>query len=236
MRNSGSFGLRITTAALVLLGQSIVAQAGTYTLPKGCAAYLTVQARGCKVSHHYTCRGDAAGEQHRVDIGPQGPYFTSTIDREAQWLEAISFGDGIRQVLAPNPRDPASFSELVSTGTDAYDFAQITDGGVVSKVNGFDTLTGKKVVIDGVELEETAFQFTETTQAGTKLNAARGNEYVHRKWRMFFSGPSEFDGGAGFEPVDRSPVRFDMPSDPGFLSDKPEFDCLIQTSSLEVQP
>lgn len=236
MRNSGLFGVRIATAAFVLLGLVLPVQAGTFTLPKGCAAYVTVQSRGCKVAHHYTCRGDAPGEQHRVDIGPQGPYFVSKIDHEAQWLDSMNLWDQVRQVLQPNPRDPASFSELLSTGTDAFDFGQVTASGTVTKVNGFDTLTGRKVVIDGVELEETSFQFLETNARGDKLTAARGNEYIHRKWRLFFSGPSEFDNGAGFEAIDRSPVRFDLPSDPGFLSDTPEFDCTLQMSNLEVRP
>lgn len=236
MRHHGPLGLRIATVALALLCQAVVAQSGTFPLPKGCSAFLTVQSRGCKVAHHYTCRGDAPGEQHRVDIGPQGAYFVSKIDHEAQWLDSMNLWDQVRQVLKPNPRDPASFSELLSTGTDAFEFGQVTQSGVVTNVSGFDTLTGKKVVIDGIELEETAFQFQETNAQGGKLTAARGNEFIHRKWRLFFSGPSEFDNGAGFEAADRSPVRFDLPSDPGFLSDKPEFDCTLQMSNLEVRP
>lgn len=210
--------------------------AGQFQPPKGCTAYLTVQARGCKVSHHYTCKGEAKGLQWRVDIGNDGPYFVSQIDAEGQWLDSMNLWDGVRQRLMPGAADPASLSALFATGTDAYDFRQISTQGTITQVKGFDTLTGKTVVIDGVTLEETAFEFRETDAKGLFLNAARGNEYVHRGWRLFFSGPSEWDGGGGFEPFDRSPARFDEPGDAGFLSDTPEFDCSAQLARFEVQP
>ena len=210
------------------------AAAQTFTPPEGCTAFVTVQARGCKVSNHYRCSGDAPGEQWRVDFDGEGAYFVSKIDAETQWVLSVDLISGIEQRLSPAPADPASFSGLLSTGTDTYDFGQTGSDGRQSRVRGFDTLTGRKVVIDGITLEETAFELRETAEDGSLLNAGRGHEYIHRDWRLFLSGPSEWDGGEGFRPVDRSPVTFAGPGEPGFLSARPDYDCDVQSASLRV--
>ncbi|MBL9054404.1 MAG: hypothetical protein JNN02_11810, partial [Tabrizicola sp.] len=54
-----------------------VSLAGTWTPPDGCEAYVTVQSRGCIVSHHYRCEGYPAGDQWRVDMGQEGALFYS---------------------------------------------------------------------------------------------------------------------------------------------------------------
>lgn len=222
-------------AALLALAPLPAAAQGRFTPPPGCEGFLTVQSRGCKLSNHYICAADPAGDQWRVDFGPLGPYFVSRIDAEAQWVQSLDLISGEEQELAPGAADPASFSGLIQTGTDTYDFAQVSSDGSRNRVRGFDTLTGRKVVIGGVELEETGFEFRETTADGTFLNAARGHEYIHRKWRLFFSGPSEWDGGEGFTAYDHSPVRFDQPGDKGFMAVTPEFDCDAQLAALQVR-
>lgn len=200
------------------------AAAGTFEPPPGCTGYLTVQARTCKVSNHFTCAGDPEGHQWRVDFGPDGPYFASRIDREAQWIQSIELGAGTSRWLVDNPPDPQSFSELVETGTDTFDFRlRGPEGETV--VRGFDRLTGRTVTIDGVALQETAFAYRETRPDGSLVVAARGNEYLHPGWRIFLSGPSEADRGDGFEPYDASPVQFRFPGQPGFFSDTPLFGC-----------
>lgn len=211
---------------------AVSAKAQTFEPPPGCTGFLTVQARGCKVSNHYRCAADAPGDQWRVDFGQDGPYFVSRIDRETQWVLSVDLISGVEQQLAPSPADPASFSGLIVTGTDTYDFSQISSDGGTNRIRGFDTLTGRKVVIDGIELEETSFEFREADAMGNPVSTARGNEYIHRAWRLFFSGPSEWDSGEGFEPYDRSPVTFAQPGEPGFMSMKPEFDCDAQLASL----
>lgn len=219
--------------ALVLLAM-VTGPAGaqTFTPPEGCTGFLTVQARGCKVSNHYTCSADAPGDQWRVDFNTEGPYFVSRIDHETQWVYSLDLMDGLEQRLAPDPADPASFSGLLATGTDTYDFRQITGEGGESHIRGFDTLTGRSVTIDGIVLEETDFALREMGPDGTVLNSGRGREYIHRDWRLFFAGPSEWDGGAGFQPVDRSPVRFAQPGQPGFMSTRPAYDCDAQLALL----
>ncbi|MCU0900871.1 MAG: hypothetical protein MUC82_10320 [Cypionkella sp.] len=201
--------------------------AGSFAPPEGCTTFMTVQARQCRVSNHYKCGADTAGDQWRADFDQQGPFFLSRINREAEWVESFDLGEvAVRQTLDPNPSDPASFSELVASGTDTFAFGLSRDNGEQTRVNGFDTLTGRSITIDGVTLLETQFEFTETDQNGIVLRQSRGNEYIHPEMRLFFAGPSEWKGPEGdFLPMDGSPVQFIFPGEPGFASTEPLFDC-----------
>lgn len=206
-----------------------------FTPPAGCEAYLTVQSRGCRVSNHYTCSADNPGDKWRADFDQEGIFFLSKVDDEAQWIESIDQFPTVIQKLDPNPKDPASFSNLL-TGEDTFDFTISRDDGTASHVTGFDRLTGKSFVIDGVSLQQTQFEFTETDLDGNVLAKSRGNEFISPEWRMFFSGPSEWDSGGGFVPMDGSPVQFINPGEPGFLATEPLFECDAIMSSLPFNP
>ena len=129
------------------------AMPGVFSPPPGCTGWLTVQSRGCRVSNHYRCEADAPGDQWRADFDQEGIFFVSRIDRETQWIESFDMFPTTRQILLPDPADPASFSTLLSTGIDTFDFGLAEDGGSQSAVRGFDRLTGRSVTIDGVTLE-----------------------------------------------------------------------------------
>lgn len=225
------------TALGAVLGLAAPAIAGTFTPPEGCTAFMTVQAKGCRVSNHYKCTADAPGDQWRADFDQEGPFFMSRIDYEAQWVESFEIDPPVRQTLDANPADPASFSDLLAKGRDDYIFGLSDDTGERTRVRGGDRLTGRQVVIDGITLQETEFNYTETDLSGNVLRRSRGNEYIHPEWRLFFSGPSEWDGGEGnFLPLDGSPVQFIFPGEPGFASTQPLFDCDAVMSSLPLPP
>lgn len=227
----------LPSAALGLSLLAAPAFAGSFTPPEGCTAFMTVQSKGCRVSNHYTCEADPAGDQWRADYDQEGVYFLSRIDSEAQWVESIEIDPPSRQTLDPNPADPASFSDLLATGNDSYIFGLSKDTGDRTRVRGADRLTGKQVVIDGITLQQTEFNFTETDTSGNVLRRSRGNEYIHPEWRLFFSGPSQWDGGDGtYLPIDGSPVQFIFPGEPGFASTQPLFDCDAVMSSLPFPP
>jgi hypothetical protein len=229
----------MTRAVLFCLAALIATpvMAGSFTPPEGCETFLTVQANGCRVSNHYICQADAPGDQWRTDFDQEGAFFTSRVDYEAQWVESYELDPPVRQTLDPNPSDPASFSELLATGRDTYIFGLSDDTGERTRVRGSDTLTGRTVVIDGISLQETAFNFTETDLNGKVLRSSRGNEYISAEWRLFFSGPSEWDGGDGtYVPIDGSPMQFIFPGEPGFASTQPLFDCDAVMSSLPFPP
>jgi hypothetical protein len=219
------------------IGVASPAVASSFTAPEGCTTFMTVQAKGCRVSNHYKCTADAPGDQWRTDFDQEGPFFMSRIDSEAQWVESYEIDPPVKQLLEPSPADPASFSELLATGNDNYIFGLSDDTGERTTVRGGDRLTGRQVVIDGITLQETEFNFTETDLSGNVLRRSRGNEYIHPEWRLFFSGPSQWDGGDGnYLPLDGSPVQFIFPGEPGFASTQPLFDCDAVMSSLQTLP
>jgi hypothetical protein len=216
----------LTFCAALGLGVTGPVHAGSFVPPEGCEAYLTVQSRGCVVSNHYICSADPQGHKWRADYDQEGIYFRSRIDGEAQWVESHEFNPDTIQRLDAVNADPQSFSELLSSSRDSFDFGLSKDDGTATRVTGFDRLTGNTVIIDGVALQETEYDYTETDPGGTILRQARGNEYISPEWRMFFSGRSEWNGGDGvFLPLDGSPVKFIMPGENGFGSTQPIFDC-----------
>jgi len=220
---------------LVLVAASALPlHAQGFSPPEGCTAFMTVQARACRVSNYYRCAADVPGDQWRADFDQEGVFFLSRIDREAQWVESFDISPMVRQTLDAGAQDPASFTDLLA-GEDTYAFGLSKDDGTQSRVHGFDRLTGKSMVIDGIALQQTEFDFTETAPDGTILRRARGHEYMHPSWRVFFAGPGEADLGDGdWLPVDGSPVQFIFPGEPGYLSTQPIFECDAQMSSYPM--
>ena len=218
--------------AISLLLLTAPAMAGTWTPPAGCEVYVTVQSKSCIVSHLYRCEGEPAGDQWRVDMGQEGEFFYSHVDSEGQWLE--SYG-ATRQLLDAGPADPASITNLLASGLDTADFSVSRDDGTGSRFSGFDRLTGKEVVIDGVTLLQTEIDYTEYDRAGTVVGRSRGNEFINPDWRSFLGGAGERDLGDGkWLPLDASPVEFAFPGEEGFLATQPKYDCDALTASLPV--
>ena len=218
--------------AISLLLLTAPAMAGTWTAPAGCEVYVTVQSKSCIVSHLYRCEGEPAGDQWRVDMGQEGEFFYSHIDSEGQWLE--SYGS-TRQLLDANPADPASITNLLASGLDTAEFSVSRDDGTGSRFSGFDRLTGKEVVIDGVTLLQTEIDYTEYDPVGTVVGRSRGNEFINPDWRAYLGGLGERDLGDGkWLPMDASPVEFAFPGEDGFLATQPKYDCDALTASLPV--
>ena len=226
---------------LLFLATPVLA-AGTFAPPEGCKDYLTVQSRGCIVSHFYTCEKDKKGDQWRADYDNNGPFFLSRIDSEAQWIESYETdgsGSGltVKETQDANPKDPASFQGLLDTGLDSFTFSLTKDSGERSNITGFDKLTGKTAVIDGVTLQQTEYEYTQTDDKGTVMRHARGHEYISAEWHTFFSGHSEWQAQDGtWTPSDGAPISFIMPGEPGFASTTPLFECQGQMSALPVIP
>lgn len=203
--------------------------AGTFTPPQGCTPWLTIQMRSCKVSNHYRCSADDPGDNWRVDFGVNGAYFRSRIDYEAQWVESHE-SDGSIDMLEDNPADPASFSELLSTGRDTFEFSTIRNNGIRENVKGYDQLTGQTVTIDGVELMRTKYDVEMHYDDGTFGWHGQGSEFIHPEWRIFISGTGQTDLGQGFIPQDFTPVDFIFPGEPGFMTTVPSYDCDVITA------
>lgn len=225
---------QILTVALMLAMAPAAQAAGGFTPPEGCSLWLTVQARQCRVSNYYKCTADAPGDQWRADFDQESMFFLSRINREAEWVESYDFFPTVKQTLDAGAADPSSFSTLLAEGMDSFIFGLTRDDGSRSKVRGFDRLTGRTVVIDGITLQETEFQYEETDPQGNLMRRSRGNEYIHPEWRNFFAGPSEWDGGDGYLPMNGSPVQFIFPGEPGFAATQPLYECDAVLSSAPV--
>ncbi len=206
--------------------------ARTFALPAGCTGYLTVQMKSCTVSHHFTCDADPDGWQRRVDMDDMGVSYFGAIDAESQWVESFHTYTGHTEKLADAPVDPASFTELTSTGTDGYDFQTLSEEIGTSHYAGRDTLTGQTVTIDGVVLEQTQFEITATDSGGGMIWQSAGFEFINRDWRMFLSGRSTITTPDDSFESDDSPMEFVFPEEVGFLSVDPKFGCSTVTAGL----
>lgn len=218
---------RIHTFAALAVMTATVPQfvaAGTYSLPAGCEAYVTVQSRQCNVTHHFTCANDPDGHQRRVDLDNQAMLYLSMIDYETQWVQSYSPQFDEYERLLPDANDPASFTELLETGFDSYDFRLENSNQGILRFVGSDRLTGRTVTIDGVDLLETDYEAQFITEAG-EVSSFSGTEYIHPEWRIFISGTRTWVTDDTENTYDGSPVEFHFPGDPGFLSDTAKFDC-----------
>lgn len=221
-----------TAFALICLALPAHAQEGpaTFSLPAGCDAYLTVQSENCEVEHHFTCSADPTGHQRRVSLDEQGMNYLGMIDAEAQWVDSYYPLSNFREVLQPSPSDPASFSELMATKADQFDFFTFAEGYGATRYVGQDTLTGRTVEIDGVTLEETAYSIVAYGSAGQELYSAQGNEFISRDWRMFLSGTGAVTNETGTFEQSKRPVEFIFPGEVGFLSSRPKHGCGVALS------
>lgn len=218
------------------LAASAVRAADSFALPAGCAAYVTIQKHSCRVSHLFRCEGDPEGYQHRVDLSDSGMTYLGIIDGETQWIESFYPSTGETQKLLPGATDPASFTTLLETGRDDWDFLTTSDLGGTVRTVGYDELTGAEVTVDGVTLLETRFHGQETDTADRVTWSGEGTEYINPDWRTFISGRRHVTVASGDYSTDYSPVDFAFPGEAGFLATKPRYDCGAVMSKREVSP
>jgi hypothetical protein len=215
----------VTALALMIAGGAPVA-AQTFEPPRGCTLSLTAQLRQCQVANVYSCTGDAPGDRWITFADGVGIYFTSRIDFETRWIESIDHDSGNIERLLPKAADHASFSTLLATGRDDFDFMTETSDGFVERFVGADTLTGETVVIDGIPLERSTFDLSSYDASGAFLTRRSGSQFISRDLRLFFGDTEVFENAQGdrietFQP----PVTFALPGEDGFGTLEPKFDC-----------
>lgn len=228
------------SAALTLLVIACAAPAlaaGSFQPPEGCTAYVTVQHANCQVSHHYRCNSDAAGDQWAVYAGSDGPYYQSRIDVETRWMESFDLFSGESDRIGAES-DPASFSTLLVTGRDDFDFSTEANTGEVRRHVGYDRLAGGLVRIDGVTLEGTEFELMTYAADGSLLHRRTGRQLINRDWRIFFADAERFENAFGDREDSRStPMTFAFPGEKGFLAGMPQFGCdELMTGDWSLEP
>lgn len=222
----------IAAVTLAMIPTGVLA--GTFKVPQGCTAFATVQMRSCQVSQHYRCDGDAPGEQWTVQMDGEGPHYASKIDSETRWIESYDLITGEADRLGEEA-DPASFSTLLQEGRDDFDFFTESNMGELRRFVGHDRLTGATRTIDGIVLEETAFEIAAYDTDGNQIWTRRGNQFIHRGWRIFFPGTEHFENAFGDQAdTQDTPVEFALPGDKGFLQDEPQHDCNTLTAALQL--
>jgi hypothetical protein len=228
-------GAASAAVALLALAAPPAFAVGKFQPPAGCTAYATVQHADCQVSHHYTCTADAEGDQWSVYAGPEGPYYQSRIDVETRWMESYDLYTGESDRIGQEP-DAASFTTLLDTGRDDFDFTTEANTGEVRRYIGYDRLAGGSVTIDGVVLERTEFRVESFAADGSFLNRREGRQLVSRDWRIFFADTEVFENAYGDREESRStPMTFAFPGEKDFLAGKPKFGCdQMMTEAGEV--
>lgn len=215
----------VSTGAFALLCALPALAGGKFAAPAGCEVFATVQMRSCQVSQHYRCEGDAAGDQWAAYMDGEGPFYLSRIDSETRWLESFDLTIGERDRLTAET-DPASFSTLLASGRDDYDFMTESSSGEVRRYTGYDELTGERVTIDGIVLERTRFDLTAWDTEGQMVWHRKGQQLVHRDWRLFWADTEDFENAFGDrQSVVDTPMQFALPGDKGFLATDPIYDC-----------
>ncbi|MDO5643784.1 MAG: hypothetical protein Q4G26_15540 [Paracoccus sp. (in: a-proteobacteria)] len=226
-------GARILTLGAALLAFAPATHASTFLPPQGCTLKMTVQLRGCTVAQQFICAADAPGDQWVTYFDQQGPRFSSRIDAETRWMESINLRNGIIDTLEPEAEDHASFSTLLETGHDDFDFWTRSNTGERLRNIGADRLTGESVVIDGVALQLTEFQLNVYAESGELLIETSGQQFVSADHGRFYGGVEQSRDWIGERrETNDSPVSFAMPGDAGFGATKPLYDCDMQLATL----
>jgi hypothetical protein len=222
-----------TVLAAFVAVPATAADKSAFAAPVGCSVFATVQTRNCQVLQLYRCAGEADGDQWMANLDGGGMFYTSRIDRETRWMESITTATGEIDRIGSAEADPASFSVLLQTGRDDFDFTTESTTGEVRRYVGFDQLTGESVTIDGVTLERTRFESTTYAADGSVIEKSAGGQFIHREWRRFFSDTEHFENAFGDKAdVVDTPVEFAFTGDKGFLSQDPIYDCDVVTASI----
>lgn len=226
---------QILAAALAAsLPGAMVAQ-GTFSPPAGCAGTLTIQNRGCLVTHVWQCEADDPGLQWVALFTEAGPFQVKQVDAEFQWLTTFYLMPARTEVMEVPAPDPESLTELFETGYDTYDFTTVAEGfGGSRRFTGFDRITGR-TEIDGEPLRTTEYGYEVRLADGTVVSRREGRQYVSERHRIFILGQS-WEVDAEDAATDFRPVEFIYPGEPGFLAARPIYGCGEMMSALPVLP
>lgn len=218
--------LTIWTVAASLMLIATAGHATNFKPPQGCRLEVTAQNRGCSVAQYFRCDADPQGDQHSAVFTREGLTYQAHIDAETRWLNSRDPQSGIEDQLIEDSADHASFSTLIQSGRDDFDFLTESNTGERLRHVGFDELTGNTMTIDGVELEETRFDLRTYDENGQELIHRTGQQYISRSMGRFYGGiEAQTDWTGADITTNDTPVLFSFPGEDGFGETEPKFDC-----------
>lgn len=233
-------------ATVVCLSVATPGAAEGWSAPEGCETFLTVQFRECRISNYYRCAAEPAGHVWRADFDVEGLRLLTLTDAETLPLRQIDPREGTDYRLDTRSIALPSQSSLLSERTSIVEYRMVDPAGegeayigLRFRITAQDQLpvTYSAVTIDGVELQEVAFNLTRGTVAGVVIQERSGTEYVHSDWRLVFSGPEQTTVPGNLSKrvrADRSPVDFIFPGEPKFGSTMPIEDCELLLSQADI--
>ena len=191
-------------------------------VPQGCTGFLTIQLENCSVLNHWRCERD-----------PSGRYSVTKIDSDQteiqqQVLEGLSLLEMTvvqhDQRITVDQIDLEEYHELLEKGADTYaSVLRYDDSGYHIALQGQNELTGKTVVIDGVDLLEVK-STSEFTHPSGQITRKTVMQYIMPSgplWvpdRIMETGPDNVIAHLG-------PVDFVWPGQDGFMTRVPRFNC-----------
>ena len=211
----------IRTLTLTLLaaapGLPLLAQQAV-TLPPGCAAWVTIEDRSCRLRHLIRCEGEPTGQFHDVIFQNDELAFVGLSNDEAEWLYSYYAGDDASEVIEAAPADRISLTELLDTGADSYDLTMSSEFYGDTRYVGEDRIVDGSMTISGIELPFADYEFEAFGSDGQLLWRAEGRQVVSPDWRIFMALDYRWtypDGSV--DRFDDTPVAFHMPGDERFL-------------------
>ncbi|MDP3194034.1 hypothetical protein [Tabrizicola sp.] len=222
------------------------AKAEVWAAPAGCETFLTVQFRECRISNYYRCAAEPEGHVWRADFDVEGLRLLTLTDAETVPLRQIDPRGGTDYQLDAGSVGLPSQSSLQSERTSIVEYRMVDPAGLGEMSVGLRfrvtvpdrvPVTYSAVTIDGIELEEVAFNLTRGSVDGLVIQERSGTEYVQSDWRLVFSGPEQTTIPGNLSKhvqADRSPVDFIFPGEPKFSSTMPIEDCELLLSQADI--
>lgn len=213
-------------AALLALLIAPAVHAQVFKIPSECVHTMTVQERACTLRHIYDCNDFERGSQLVQRYSKEGKGNATLIDRNGNWLTTQFKGSSTSILDRKKSKKLMSLNALFTFGQARVDVVMNYFGRPRVHAKGVDKLTGRKTTIDGVVLHETYVDvsFTDLNN-GRVYHQTRGNEYVSKKYRMFFGKNVKTTAYGVAKVIKNPPVDFIFSGEAGFTSTKPKYNC-----------
>jgi hypothetical protein len=194
------------------------------SLPASCVGVVTVQKRECSVDTYYKCTEEAGREVWIEGFDADGWDGLEVFNAAGEF---VASGDDEISISARNEGPVFSIERLLAEGT--VIFAQPIEVQIFgARQPSIDSVSAQllsgMVVIDGLEFQKALLTHSVPLNV---VGTIGGSDvlYLNRDLGLVISGESVVEIGKHREESNETPVRFDLPTEPGFMSSVPEYDC-----------